>query len=146
MAEEKGLESPRARKTPRQVRAVKWLLFAVVVVSSGWVIFQYLHDTHLLDQVRNAIESNLSILRVAVPIGLGTMAASLSVQKRRRSRRARTTPKSRPMTFGPNEKLHPLMMTQRPARDASFIIRKTRTRGRISRNREGERLPATDLD
>jgi hypothetical protein len=50
-----------------------------------------------------------------------------------------------PMSFGIEKPAHPLMMTQRPARDTKFVIRKTRNRGKISRNRMGERLPPSNL-
>ncbi len=48
-----------------------------------------------------------------------------------------------PLTFGTGKPVHPLLMTQRPARDTKFVIRKTNKPGRISRNRMGERLPPT---
>src|SRR5439155_18982357 len=37
-----------------------------------------------------------------------------------------------------NPRVHPLFMTPRPARDTNFVIRKTKNRGRISRNCAGE--------
>src|SRR5207249_12245683 len=74
--------------------------------------------------------------------GLTGLLTTLFFQVRRRSRKTKASRlKMTPMTFGSARPLHPLMMTQRPSRDASFVIRKTRNRGRISRNRMAERLP-----
>jgi hypothetical protein len=74
--------------------------------------------------------------------GLAGLITSLFLQRRRRSRKANAKrPKMIPMNFGNENPVHPLMMTQRPARDTKFVIRKTRNPGRISRNRMGERLP-----
>src|SRR5881397_1634618 len=72
----------------------------------------------------------------------------ISIPLLRRRNQKRRVPNTTLITSAAGRvvRVHPLMMTSRPSRDSSFVIRKTKNGGRISRNRAGERLPATHLE
>ena len=125
------------------VKTITFTLSVSLVLLSGWTFVKYLHYASLQGYIAEGIKLSLSTFQIEIALaGLTGLLASLLIQSRRRSRKARTSPlKMTPLTFGTGKPVHPLMMTQRPARDAKFVIRKTRKPGRISRNRMGERLP-----
>jgi hypothetical protein len=112
---------------------------------SSWTLLKYLHlgSPSVQGYIQEGIKLSISNLQIEIALaGLTGLLTSLFLQGRRRSRKTKTSQlKMTPMTFGSAKPLHPLMMTPRPSRDTKFVIRKTRNRGRISRNRMGERLP-----
>src|SRR3989475_9460891 len=135
--------STRSARTPAILKALLITFFLSTVLLSGWTLLKYLRPGYLQGHIQEGIELSLSNFQIEIALaGLTGLLASLFLQGRRRSRKAKASPlKMTPMSFGTKKPVHPLMMTQRPARDAKFVIRKTRNPGRISRNRMGERLP-----
>src|SRR6267143_177219 len=118
-------------------------LFISAILFAGWTLLKYLHYASLLGYIQAGIKLSISNTQIEIALaGLTGLLTSLFIGGRRRSRKTKARQlKMTPMSFGSGEPAHPLMMTQRPARDTKFVIRKTRKRGRISRNRMGERLP-----
>jgi len=133
----------RSARTPTVVKTLVLTLFVSAVLFSSWALLKYLHYAPLQGYIQEGIQLSLSNIQIEIAVaGLTGLLASLVLQRRRRSRKAKASPlKMTPMSFGTAKPVHPLMMTQRPARDTKFVIRKTRNPGRISRNRMGERLP-----
>src|SRR5438876_3214209 len=146
MAEPNSRETQRAR-TPAIVKTLMLTLFISAVLFSGWTLLKYIHYASVPGYIQAGIKLSVSNFQIEIAIaGLTGLLTTLFLQGRRRSRKNKASRlKMTPMTFGSARPLHPLMMTQRPARDTSFVIRKTRNRGRISRNRMGERLPPSDV-
>jgi hypothetical protein len=142
MAETNSRETRPAR-TPAIVKALLITFFLSTVALSGWTLLKYLRPGSLQGYVQEGIRLSLSNLQIEIALaGLTGLVASIFLQRRRRSIKASATqPRMIPMSFGSEKPVHPLMMTQRPSRDTKFVIRKTRNRGRISRNRMGERMP-----
>jgi hypothetical protein len=118
-------------------------LFVLAVIFSSWTLLKSFRFASLQGYIHEGIQLSLSNFQIEIALaGLTGLLASLFLQGRRRSRKAKASPlKMTPMSFGTGKPVHPLMMIQRPARDTKFVIRKTRKPGRISRNRMGERLP-----
>ena len=141
MAEPNSRETRPAR-TPAIVKTLMLTLFISAVLFSGWTLLKYIHYASVPGYIQAGIKLSITNLQVEIAMaGLTGLLTTLFLQGRRRSRKNKASRlKMTPMTFGNARPLHPLMMTQRPARDAKFVIRKTRNRGRISRNRMGERL------
>src|SRR5437016_4785682 len=141
MAETDSRETRPAR-TPAIVRTLMLTLFISAILFSSWTLLKYFLYASLPGYIQAGIKLSVSNLQIEIGLaGLTGLLTSLFLQGRRRSRKNKASRlKMTPMTFGNARPLHPLMMTQRPARDAKFVIRKTRNRGRISRNRMGERL------
>ena len=131
------------RRTPAVVKASIFTFFLLAVIFSGWTLLKSFHYASLQGYINEGVALGLSNFQVEIALaGLTGLLASLFLQGRRRSRKTKARPlKMTQMSFGTRKPVHPLMMTQRPARDTKFVIRKTRNRGRISRNRMGERLP-----
>ena len=141
MAETNSRETRPAR-TPAIVKTLMLTLLITAILFSGWTLLKYLHYPSLPGYIQAGIKLSVSNFQIDIAIaGLTGLLTTLFLQGRRRSRKNKASRlKMTPMTFGSAGPLHPLMMTQRPARDAKFVIRKTRNPGRISRNRMGERL------
>src|SRR5256885_6582191 len=141
MAEPNSRETRPAR-TPAIVKTLMLTLFISAVLFSGWTLLKYIHYASVPGYIQAGIKLSITNLQVEIAMArLTGLLTTLFLQGRRRSRKNKASGlKMTPMTFGNARPLHPLMMTQRPARDAKFVIRKTRNRGRISRNRMGERL------
>jgi hypothetical protein len=137
-----GAANPR-RRTPAVVKASMITLFVLAVIFSSWTLLKSFRFASLQGYIHEGIELSLSNFQIEIALaGLTGLLASLFLRGRRRSRKTKASPlKMTPMSFGTGKPVHPLMMIQRPARDTKFVIRKTRNRGRISRNRLGERLP-----
>jgi len=127
------------------IKTITFTLSVSLVLLSGWTLAKYLHYAFLQGYIVEGIKLSLSTFQIEIALaGLTGLLASILIQSRRRSRKARAgSLKMTPLTFGNGKPVHPLMMTQRPARDTKFVIRKTSKPGRISRNRMGERLPPT---
>src|SRR5439155_3005342 len=141
MAEPNSRETRPAR-TPAIVKTLMLTLFISAVLFSGWTLLKYIHYASVPGYIQAGIKLSITNLQVEIAMaGLTGLLTTLFLQGRRRSRKNKASGlKMTPMTFGNARPLHPLMMTQRPAREGKFGIRKTRNRGRISRNRMGERL------
>jgi hypothetical protein len=133
----------RPARTPAVVKRLVLILSVSAVLFSTWTLLKYFHYASLQGYIQEGVELSLSNFQIEIALaGLTGLLASLVLQGRRHSRKAKANPlKMTPMSFGTVKPVHPLMMTPRPARDTKFVIRKTRNRGRISRNRMGERLP-----
>ena len=130
-------------RTPAITKTLVLTLFVSAVIFSSWTLLKSFRYASLQGYIHAGIELSLSNFQIEIALaGLTGLLGSLFLQGRRRSRKAKASPlKMTPMSFGTKTPVHPLMMIQRPARDTKFVIRKTRNRGRISRNRMGERLP-----
>ena len=138
--------NPSAIRPTRRLavfRAMLLTLFVSMVLLSGWIFLKYLRPASLQGYIQEGIKLSISNTQIEIALaGLTGLLTSLFIGGRRRSKKTKARPlKMTPMSSGSGEPAHPLMMTQRPARDTKFVIRKTRNRGRISRNRMGERLP-----
>ena len=146
MAESIPATAKRSR-TRAVIKTITFTLFLSLAFLSGWTLVKYFHYTALQGYVVGGIKLGFSTFQIEIAFaGLTGLLASLLIQSRRGSRRIKAAPlKMTPMNFGVGKHVHPLMMTQRPARDNKFVIRKTRNPGRISRNRMGERLPPSHL-
>lgn len=136
-------DSTRTARTPTILKALLITFFLSTVLLSGWTLLKYFRPGSLQGYIQEGIKLSLSNFQIEIALaGLIGLTTSLLLQRRRRSRKANAKqPRMIPMSFGNEKPVHPLMMTQRPARDTKFVIRKTRNRGRISRNRLGERMP-----
>jgi hypothetical protein len=136
-------DSTRPARTPAILKALLITFFLSTVLLSGWTVLKYLRPGSLQGYIQEGIKLSLSNFQIEIALaGLTGLTTSLLLQRRRRSRKANSKqPRMIPMSFGDQKPVHPLMMTPRPSRDTSFVIRKTRNRGRISRNNMGERLP-----
>ncbi len=153
MESEKVSEEPNRMRTPRHTKTVMLLEFVVVTFLSGWIVLEYLHNVFLQDYVRTTIDSNASILQFAVPIGLTVILSSLYLQRKRSAHEAQAALKREeilrkinfiPVTRPTQQVPHQVFAIPRPARDTKFRIQKTRSRGKISRNRAGQRIPPED--
>jgi hypothetical protein len=141
MAETNSRETRSARTAV--VKTVVLTLFISAILFAGWTLLKYLHYASLLGYIQAGIKLNISNTQIEIALaGLTGLLTSLFIGGRRRTRKTKARQlKMTPMSFGSGEPAHPLMVIQRPARDTKFVIRKTRNRGRILRNRMGERLP-----
>ena len=142
MAQTNSSETRPAR-TGAVVKALLLALFVSAVLLSSWTLLKPLLSASLQRYVREGIKLSVSNIQIEIALaGLTGLLTSLFLQGRRRSRKTKASQlKMTPISFGNGKTVHPLMTTQRPARDTKFVIRKTREPGRIARNRMGERLP-----
>src|SRR5207245_3038744 len=134
-------DGARPARTPAIVKTLMLTLLVSAVLFSSWTLLKYFHYASLQGHIQEGIELSLSNFQIEIALaGLTGLLASLFLQGRRRSRKAKASPlKMTPMSFVTKKPVHLLMMTPTPARAAKFAIRKTRNPGRISRNRMGER-------
>ena len=120
------------------------LLFGTVLLILAAVIaVEYRNSQSFQDRLVNLLQTNVSMLRVTLLACFGGSLISVPLLRRRNRRRGVPKTTLGPPVEGRSANVHPLMLTPRPSRDSSFVVRKTKKRGRISRNRGGERLPAT---
>ncbi len=130
-----------SRKTRRNAKLVGIVFLGIMVILSAWFAVSYFHIAYLQRYIVDTINPNGSILRVMLIATLGGFILSVPIL-RSLSRREKTSQvKVQPVPEFRSPRVHPLFTTSRPSRDTNFVIRKTRNRGRISRNRAGERLP-----
>jgi hypothetical protein len=135
-----------SRETRGNAKPVRLLSLGIVAVLVGWIAVAYLHVLKFQEYVAHFIPPSGSILRIPLIAAFGGMVLSIPIL-RRLSRRDKTSQvKQQPMPQHLSSGVHPLFMTSRPARDMNFVIRKTKNRGRISRNRAGERLPPSNQE
>jgi hypothetical protein len=124
------------------VKGLIVLLSAYVLLLSGGLGIVRLHNTVLPLIVRSAIESYTSFLQATAAGGLAGLVSLVVFQRKRVVRKAPPVViRSRPMFFEEPEIAHPLFKTPISSRDKKFIIRKTRKRGKMHRNRSGEKIP-----
>jgi hypothetical protein len=146
---EKDPGPTRTTRTRKVIKTISFTLLLSALLYSGWRFLKYPYYFLISGYVQRAIEINLSTLQIGIAsAGLTGLAGSLLLTRRRShpAKNAQASPlKMSPMSFGTAKVGHPLLMTQRPARDTKFVIRKTRSPGRISRNRMGERLPPSKV-
>lgn len=139
----------RTNRTPRVIKTVTLTLLLSALLYSGWRLLRYPYYLLISESVQRAVEINLSTVQIGIASAVLTgLAGSLLLTRRlsRPSKNAQASPlKMTPIIFGTAKVVHPLLMTQRPARDTKFVIRKTQNPGRISRNRMGERLPPSNV-
>lgn len=150
---ETQVERNPQRKKPGHAKTVILLELGIVLVLSGLILMEYLHNVYLQDYVHNTIASNASILQIAVPVGFLTITASLILQRKRDAREAQAALRREeilkkinfaPTTLPVQKVPHQVFTIPRPARDSQFRIKKTRNKGKISRNRGGQRVPPED--
>jgi hypothetical protein len=136
-------DSTRPARTHAILKLLTITFFLSTILLSGWTLLKYLRPGSLQGYIQEGIKLSLSNFQIEFALaGLTGLTTSILLQRRRRSRKTNAKQlRMIPMSFGDQKPVHPLMMTQRPARDTKFVIRKTRNRGRISRNRMGERMP-----
>jgi hypothetical protein len=116
-------------------------LFLLVGGVLGSLLRNLNFATYATDMIQ-WLRSNLSVFRVTLIVGFGGSLFSIPfIRRRGRDQEVPANP-VKIQKLSPNKGVHPLLMIQRPSRDTKFVIRKTRKKGRISRNRGGERLPA----
>jgi hypothetical protein len=146
MVETKPRETTQAR-TSAVIKTMAITIFVSALAFSGWTLLKYFRPGSLQGYIQEGIRFSPSNFQIEIALaGLTGLTTSLLLQRRRRSRKANAKQlRMIPMSFGNEKPVHPLMMTQRPARDTKFVIRKTRKPGKISRNRLGERLPPSNL-
>jgi hypothetical protein len=135
----------------KQVRATALLEFILVTILSGAIFYEYLHNAFLQSYVKNAIQSNAPILQFALPVGLAAIGGSIFIQRRKEARESRAAILREQiltnMRFGDAilshaETIpHHQMIFQGPPDEQNLVFRKTNKKGRLSRNRDAERLP-----
>jgi len=141
MSNSDSMNDNDSRKTRGNAKLVGTVFLGIMGILSAWFAVSYFHLAYLQRYIVDSINPNGSILRVVLMATLGGFILSVPIL-RGLSRREKTSQvKVQPVPEFRSPKVHPLFTTTRPARDTNFVIRKTRNRGRISRNRAGERLP-----
>jgi len=146
MSNKDRMNSTYSNKTYGHSNLLRTLAFGIIVLVSAWSVVAYFHVAFLQEYVTNIIKPADSLLRIALIVTFGGFISSIPIL-RSLSRKDKTPQvKVQPIPQYRSQQVHPLFMTSRPARDASFVIRKTKNRGRISRNRAGERLPPSHLE
>jgi hypothetical protein len=135
-----------SRKTRADGKPVGLLSLGIMAVLAGWFAVTYLHILKLQEYIANFIPPNGSILRIPIIAAFGGMVLSIPILRHlsRKDKTSQVKSQPTPQHIGPGG--HPLFLTSRPARDTNFVIRKTKNRGKISRNRAGERLPPSNQD
>ena len=141
MSNNEKIDSNDPKKTRGNAKLVGSLVFVVIVFLSAWTAVAYFHIAFLQGYITSIINPTRSVLSVTLIAAFGGFISSIPIL-RRLSPKGRGSPvKVEPIPQYRSPRVHPLFMTSRPARDTNFVIRKTKNRGRISRNRAGERLP-----
>jgi hypothetical protein len=148
---ENATEKSGQKRGRKHGKTIALLEFVVVAILSGSTFYEYLHNALLQSYLKTAIESNAPILQFALPVGVLAIGGSIFIQRRRDAREARLALWREQilanMKFGDavlpqaDSLPHHQVIFERPARDNTFIIRKTSKKGRLSRIREAEKLP-----
>jgi hypothetical protein len=135
------MENNDSQKTSGNAKLVGALLLVIIVLLSAWIAIAYYHLAYLQGYITGIITPNGSLLRVTLIAAFGGFILSIPIFRSLLRKDKPSRVEVQPMHQHRSPRVHPLFMTSRPARDANFVIRKTKNRGRISRNRDGERLP-----
>jgi hypothetical protein len=136
-------ESHSSRKSKSSVGSFIAIIF---FLFAAWALITRVHSLNFTSYAGTAmawIISSLSVFRVTLIVGFGGSLLSIPFLRRRGHDRAIPVQSIDPNVAIGQKKVHPLLLVSRPSRDSRFIVRKTRKRGRIARNRAGERLPPT---
>jgi len=133
-----------SQKASRNAKLVCSLLFVITVLLSTWIAVAHFHLARLQGYITSIITPNGSVLRVTLIAAFGGFILSIPILRSLSPKDRTSNVKVEPIPQYRNPRVHPLFMTSRPARDTNFVIRKTKNRGRISRNHAGERLPPSD--
>jgi len=133
-----------SQKTSGNAKLVGSLLLVIIALLSAWIAVAHFHIALLLGYITSIITPNGSVLRVTLIAAFGGFILSIPILRSLSLKDRTSNVKVEPIPQYRNPRVHPLFMTSRPARDTNFVIRKTKNRGRISRNRAGERLPPSD--
>jgi hypothetical protein len=138
--------SDNSRTRRGNAKPVGLLSLGIVAVLAGWIAVTYFHVVKLQESIVDFIPPSGSILRIPLIVAFGGMVLSIPILRclSRKDKTSQVRPQPIPQHIGSG--VHPLFMTSRPARDTNFVIRKTKNRGRISRNRAGERLPPSNQE
>jgi hypothetical protein len=116
-------------------------LLTIIVLLTAWIIVTYFRIAFFQRYFTYIISPIDSFLHVTLIVAFGGFVLSVPIL-RSLSRKDRSSKvKVEPIPVYRGSQVHPLFTTSRPSRDPNFVIRKTKSRGRISRNRAGERLP-----
>lgn len=138
----KRYDSSMVKKSGHKVTVVLGL---VVMVLLAWQVLDYARNSSLISLASSVVDwlrLNLSMWRITVIVGFGGTLLSIPFMRRRGRNRDAPEQAVVPESIQ-HSTVHPLMLTPRPSRDPQFVVRKTKKRGRIARNRDGERLPPT---
>jgi len=141
MSNEDRMNNTDPQKTRGHSKQVGLVLLGVIVLLLSWIAVTYFHVAYLLGYLTGIFTPNGSILRVTLIAALGGFILSIPIFRSLLREDKTSQVRVQPIPQYRSPKAHPLFMTSRPARDANFVIRKTKNRGRISGNRAGERLP-----
>jgi len=141
MSNKDRMKSTDSQKTHGHSNLLRSLVLGVIVLVSAWSAVAYFHVASLQEYVTNIIKPADSLLRITLIVTFGGFISSIPILRSLARKDKTPQVKVQPIPQYRSPQVHPLFMTSRPARDASFVIRKTKNRGRISRNRDGERLP-----
>ena len=137
--------SEKAVQPPKFWHRALAIFGAVLVLIATWTVLSVVYDFSIIGYANIAttwVLSNRSVFGITVMVGFGGSLLSIPLLRRRGRRRNGSEEPLGPMARGRHVRVHPLMLTPRPARDSQFVIRKTKKRGLLSWNRDGERLPA----
>jgi hypothetical protein len=143
MANDVRDQSDSAQKSVRRSQSI---LATMLFLFATLILVSFGHSLNIIgytDIVVAWIGSNLSMFRVTLIVGFGGSLLSLPFLRRRGHSQDVLV---RPVESHPTKLqtgVHPLLLVPRPSGDSRFVIRKTKKRGRIARNRAGERLPPT---
>jgi hypothetical protein len=137
------MQNNESRKSSGSAKLVGSLLLVIIALISAWIAIAYVHVAYLQGYISGIIAPNGSLLRVTLIAAFGGFILSIPIFRSLLRKDKPSRVEVQPMHQHPSPRDHPLFMTSRPARDTNFVIRKTKNRGRISRNRAGERLPPT---
>ena len=144
MANNDKTHNNESQKTSGNAKLVGSLLLVITVLLSAWIAVAHFHIALLQGYITSIITPNGSVLRVTLIAAFGGFILSIPILRSLSPKDRTSNVKVEPIPQYRNPRVHPLFMTSRPARDTNFVIRKTKNRGRISRNRAGERLPPSD--
>ena len=143
MSNNDAMRNSDSKKTRGNAKLAGLLLLGSFLLLSAWIAIGYFHVAYFQGYITGVVTPNGSVLRVTLIAAFGGFLLSIPIL-RSLSRKDKTSRvEVQPMPLHRSRRDHPLFMTSRPARDTNFVIRKTKNRGRISRNRAGERLPPT---
>jgi hypothetical protein len=143
MSNNDAMRNSDSEKTGGSAKLVSLLLLGSFLLLSAWIAIAYFHVAYLQGYITGVVTPNGSVLRVTLISAFGGFLLSIPILRSLSRKDKPSRIEVQPMHQNRSPRDHPLFMTSRPARDTNFVIRKTKNRGRISRNRAGERLPPT---
>jgi hypothetical protein len=129
------------RKSRENASLFTFPALTIIVLLSAWIIVTYFHIALIQRYITDIISPIDSFLRVTLIVVFGAFVLSIPILRGHSRKDRASKVKVEPIPIYRGSQVHPLFTTSRPSRDPNFVIRKTKSRGRISRNRAGERLP-----